>query len=175
MSRGSSCRSSSTTSPTPRVWVPRHVAGLVLDYFAYAARLGASARRAAPRAARRRLLRLHCASGYLARCAARCRLLRLCCAIGCLGPSRGSLSTSRRLCRSTSRRSVAPALVVRRSLHLAARVLVARLHWLNCLCRASGRAIFAARLLVGRSHWLSSCAQSLLLTAWLLAARVHRL
>jgi hypothetical protein len=68
--------SSSTTSPTPRVQVRRHVAlvtrllaplvvdysGLVVDYFPYAVRPGASARRAArhaaPRAARRRLLRL---------------------------------------------------------------------------------------------------------------------
>jgi hypothetical protein len=48
---------SSTTSPPPHVRVPRHVARLVtrivarlvVDYFAYAARLGASARRAAHR------------------------------------------------------------------------------------------------------------------------------
>jgi hypothetical protein len=73
-------RLSSTTSPPPRVRVPRHVARLVtrliaplvtdysasrrlvVDYFNYAARPGASARRttrpAARRAARRRLLRL---------------------------------------------------------------------------------------------------------------------
>jgi hypothetical protein len=75
-SRGSLRGSSSTTSTTPRVRVPRHVARLVkwlvvnyfalsrlvVDYFAYAARPGASARRAACRAARRaahrRLLRL---------------------------------------------------------------------------------------------------------------------
>jgi hypothetical protein len=53
--------SSSTTSPTPRVWMPRHVAQLVtrlvVDYFASAARPGASARRAARHTARRRLLR----------------------------------------------------------------------------------------------------------------------
>jgi hypothetical protein len=69
-SRGSSSTtpsrvgSSSTTLPTPRVWVPRHitrlilwlVAPLVVDYFDYAARPGASARRVARRAARRRLL-----------------------------------------------------------------------------------------------------------------------
>jgi hypothetical protein len=89
LSRGSSrCSSSttppragspSTTSPTPHVRVPRHVAWLatwlvtplvvnystscrlVVDYFAYAARPGASARRAA----RRRLLCLRCASGCL--------------------------------------------------------------------------------------------------------------
>jgi hypothetical protein len=69
-SRGSSCRSSSTTSTTLCVRVPRHVARLiaplVVDYFDYAARLGSSARRAAHRAARRRLLRLRRASGCLA-------------------------------------------------------------------------------------------------------------
>jgi hypothetical protein len=52
-SRGSSCRSSSTSSPMPRVRVPRHVARhvarLVVDYFTYTARPGASARRAARR------------------------------------------------------------------------------------------------------------------------------
>jgi hypothetical protein len=57
-------RLSSTSSPTPCIRVPRHIARLVVDYFAscrlvvdfiaYAARPGASARRAA----RRRLLRL---------------------------------------------------------------------------------------------------------------------
>jgi hypothetical protein len=54
---GSSRSSSSTTSTTTRVRVPRHVArlvtrnvvGLVVDYFAYAARLGALAHRAAHR------------------------------------------------------------------------------------------------------------------------------
>jgi hypothetical protein len=63
------------TSTTPCVRVPRHVARLitplVIDYFAYAARLGASARRAAHHAALR-------------------RLLRLCCVFGCLGMSCGS-------------------------------------------------------------------------------------
>jgi hypothetical protein len=59
MSRGSS----STTSPTPRVRVPRHITRLVVDYFAsrrlvfdyfaYAGRPGASARRAVRHAARR--------------------------------------------------------------------------------------------------------------------------
>jgi hypothetical protein len=78
---------SSTTSPTPRVLVPRHIARLitrlvaplvvdysasrrlVVDYFAYAACPGALARRVARhtacRAARRRLLRLSRASGCL--------------------------------------------------------------------------------------------------------------
>jgi hypothetical protein len=84
-SRGSSRASSSTTWPTLCVRVPRHVARLVVDFFTYAARPGASARRAARhadrRAARRR--QLHLAQ-------ARHRLLRLCCASGCLGTSRGS-------------------------------------------------------------------------------------
>jgi hypothetical protein len=50
---GSSRRSSSTTSPMPRVRVPRHVTPLTADYFAYAACLGASAHRAARHTARR--------------------------------------------------------------------------------------------------------------------------
>jgi hypothetical protein len=106
-SRGSSCRSSSTTSPhaalssitSPplRVRVPRHVARLVswivarlvVDYFAYSARPGASARRAARR---------------VARCAARRRLLRLRHASGCLGTSRGPSpgSSSTTPCTATS-------------------------------------------------------------------------
>jgi hypothetical protein len=82
LSRGSSCRSSSTTpgsssttpgsssttSPPSRAWVPRHVArlvtrliaplivdysGLFVNYFAYTAQPAASARRAARRVARR--------------------------------------------------------------------------------------------------------------------------
>jgi hypothetical protein len=71
-SRGSSRGSSSKTSTMSRVRVPRHVARLVaplivddsasrrlvVDYFTYTARLGASARRVAHLAARRRLLRL---------------------------------------------------------------------------------------------------------------------
>jgi hypothetical protein len=93
--------SSSTTSPPPRVRVPRHVARLVtrlvvplivdysasrklvVDYFAYATRTGASARRAAR---------------LVAHCAARRRLLRLRHASGCLitscGLSRDSSSTT---------------------------------------------------------------------------------
>jgi hypothetical protein len=68
-SRDSSPGSSSTTSPTACIRVPPHVAWLVsllvVNYFAYAARPGASACRAARHAARRRLLRLHLASGCL--------------------------------------------------------------------------------------------------------------
>jgi hypothetical protein len=48
-SRGSSRRLSSTTSPTPCVWVPRHVTRLIVDFFDYASRPGASARHAARR------------------------------------------------------------------------------------------------------------------------------
>jgi hypothetical protein len=99
----SSCSSLSATSTTLRVRVPRHVARLVaqlvvnyfascrlvVDYFAYAVHLGASARRGARHAARRRLLRL---------AQARRRLLRLRRASGCFctlrGSSRGSLSTT---------------------------------------------------------------------------------
>jgi hypothetical protein len=85
MSRGSSCRSSSSTPPTPRIRVPRHVARLVIrlviDYFTYAARLVASARRSACHVTHRRL---HCLTQ------ARRRLLRLRRASGCLGTSRGS-------------------------------------------------------------------------------------
>jgi hypothetical protein len=72
---GTSCGSLSTSSPTPRVRVPRHIAQLVVDFFAYAARPGASARRAARHAISRRLLRVHHA-------------------FGCLGTSRGSLRRS---------------------------------------------------------------------------------
>jgi hypothetical protein len=77
-SRGSSRGPSSTTLPTPRVRVPRHVTRLVVDYFAHATRPGASARHATRHAARR-------------------RLLRLCRAFGCLSTSRASSSTTRRL------------------------------------------------------------------------------
>jgi hypothetical protein len=137
-SRGSSRRSSLTSSPTPCVRVPRHVARLVVDYIDSAACTGASARHAARR-----------------------RLLRLCCAIGCLGTSRGSSSTTRRL---------------------TARLLVGRSHWLSpCVrslrlvtrllivpdCTGSNAPMpcirtrrLDARLLVSRSHRLSPCARS---------------
>jgi hypothetical protein len=114
---GTSRGSSSTTSTTPRIKVPRHIAWLitrlvtplvvdysascrlVVDYFASAARPGASACRAARHAARRadcrRLLRLTQARCRLLRLKqARRRLLRLCRAFGCLGTSRCSLSTT---------------------------------------------------------------------------------
>jgi hypothetical protein len=102
--RGSSRRSLSTTSPTPHAWVLRHIARLVawfvVDYFAYAARPGASA----CRAARRPLLRLRRASGCLGMSRgwssttsprpARRRLRHLRRASGCLGTSRGTLHGS---------------------------------------------------------------------------------
>jgi hypothetical protein len=94
-SRGATTRRSDcvdSTAPMPRVWVPRHVARLVVDYFAYATRPGASARRAARHAARR-------------------RLLRLCRASGCLGSSRGP---SRHSSSTTS-----PTLRVRVPRHIA--------------------------------------------------------
>jgi hypothetical protein len=85
---GTSCGSSSTTSTTLRVQVPRHIARLVTplvaDYFDYVAHPGASARHAARHAAR---------------CTAHHRLLRLRRASGCLGTSCGS---SRRSSSTTS-------------------------------------------------------------------------
>jgi hypothetical protein len=100
-SRGSSSTtspragSSSTTSPTPRIRVPRHVAWLVVDYFDYAARPVASARPAARRAAR-------------------CRLLRLRHASGCLGTSHGSSSTTSPRAGSLSTTSPMPRVQVPR-------------------------------------------------------------
>jgi hypothetical protein len=139
-----------TSSPTSCVLVPRHVVRLVVDYFDYVARPGASARRAARHAARR---------------AARHRLHRLCRASGCLGMSRGSWkTTSSMLCdrvpphvarlvidhapsrRSTSRRSVAPALDVRPVIplcvvttRLAVATDILRLHYASgCLDTSRG-------------------------------------
>jgi hypothetical protein len=97
MSRNSSRRSLST-STTPHVRVPRHVTWLVVDYFAYAVRLGASARHAA-----------------------RCRLLRLRCAFGCLGTSRGSSSTTSPRTGSSSITSPTPSIRVPR--HVARLVI----------------------------------------------------
>jgi hypothetical protein len=99
--------SSSTTSPTPRVRVPSHVARLVtrlvVEYFTYAARPVASARRAACRVTHHRLLRL---------AQARRRLLRLRHAFGCLvtsrGSSRGSSSTTSPRAGSSSTTSPTP-------------------------------------------------------------------
>jgi hypothetical protein len=88
-SPGSSRGSSSTTLPPPHVRVPRHVARLVtrlvVDYFASAARPGASARRTARDATHRATCRR-----LLCLAQARRRLLRLRRAFGCLGTLRGS-------------------------------------------------------------------------------------
>jgi hypothetical protein len=125
ISRGSSRSSSSTTSPSLHVRVPRHVARLVVDYFDYAARLVASARRAACRVTHRPLLRL---------AQARHRLLRLRRAFGCLSMSRGSYRRSPSTTSPTPRvrvpRYVArlvTRLVVDYSVH---RDFVLRPHWL---------------------------------------------
>jgi hypothetical protein len=85
--------SSSIIVPTPRVWVPRHVARLitrlVVDYFICAVCLVAPARNAACRVTHYRLLRL---------AQARCRLPHLHRTYGRLGTlrdsSRGSSSTT---------------------------------------------------------------------------------
>jgi hypothetical protein len=115
-----------STSTTPRVRVSRLVARLVVDNFTYATRPGASARRAA----RRRLLRPHRASGCLGTsrssspttsptplrlAQARRRPLHPHRASGCLGTSRGSSWTTR---------------------HLATRLLVKRSHWLSPCARS---------------------------------------
>jgi hypothetical protein len=138
-SHGLSRRSSSPTPTTSRVRVPRHIArlvtrlvaplvvdystsrGLVIDYLAYTARPGASARRAARRVACRRLLRLAPlvvdylayaarpgASGRRTACHAACRaarrrLHRLCRVSECLGTSRGSSCGSSLTTSPTSR------------------------------------------------------------------------
>jgi hypothetical protein len=116
----------------------RLIAQLVVGYFAYDVRSGASARRAAHRVAHRQLLRLSRASE-------------------CLSMSRGSLRGSSTTISPTSRvrvpRHVARLvtwLVVVYFDYTAAR-RVARRQLLR-LCRASGRTVFAARLFVSQSH-----------------------
>jgi hypothetical protein len=115
-SRDSSHRLSSTTSPTPRVRVPRHVARLVVDYFTYAMRLVASARHAACHVTHRRLLRL---------VQARRRLLRLRCASGWLRTSRGLLrdSSSTTSPRTGSSSTTSPTPRVRVPRHVARLVM----------------------------------------------------
>jgi hypothetical protein len=110
-SRGSSHGSSSTTSTTPRIRVPRHVARLVtwlvVDYFTYAARPGATPRR---------LLRLRRASGFLgtSRGSSSTTLPTPCVRVPCTsrGSSRGSSSTTpcdvTSSCGYTSSTSAAP-------------------------------------------------------------------
>jgi hypothetical protein len=110
--------------------VPRLVARLVVDYFDYAARPNASARRAAHRAARHRLLHL---------AQARRRLLRLRRASDCFGMSRGSSRGSLSTTSPTRARPGASAHRVAR--HVARcrllRIAQARRRLLR-LCRVSG-------------------------------------
>jgi hypothetical protein len=115
MSRGLSRGSFSTTLHSPRVRVPRLVVQLVVGNFHYAARPGALTRRAARCAARRQLLRL---------VQARRRLLRLRCASGCLGTSRGSSrdSSSTTPPRTGSSSTTSTTTRVRLLLHVARRV-----------------------------------------------------
>jgi hypothetical protein len=109
MSRGSSRGSLSTTLHSSCVRVPRLVVRLVVDYFDYAARPGATTRRAARCAACCRLLRL---------VQARRRLLHLRRASGCLGTScgssRGSSSTTLPRAGSSSTTSPTPRVQVPR-------------------------------------------------------------
>jgi hypothetical protein len=120
-SRGTSHGTLSTTSPTPRVRVPWHlvqlVTRLIVDYFEYATRSGASAPRAARRVARR---------------AAPRRLLRLRHASGCLGTSRGSSLTT----------SLAPRVRVPR--HLARLVTPLVVDYFDYVTRPGASACHAA-------------------------------
>jgi hypothetical protein len=121
-SRGSSRSSSLTTSPTRCVRVPRHVTRLVVDFFAYAARPGGSARHAA-------------------RCAARRRLLRLSRATGCLGTSRGSSRGSSSTTSPTPRVRVPPHHPARRRplrLTQVRRRLLQLCHAFGCLGSSRG-------------------------------------
>jgi hypothetical protein len=149
--------SSSITSPTPRVRVPRHVARLVVlliaplvvdysasrrlivDYFASAVRLGASARRAARladrRVVRRRLLRLRRASRCLG--TSRCSSLVVDYFTYAARPSASARRVARRMARHGVRRRLlrAPQLPLAATLALlqprcASRLLVSRQHWL---------------------------------------------
>jgi hypothetical protein len=135
---------SSTTSPTPRVRVPRHVAqlisSLVVDYFAYAVRPGASARRAARHAARRRLICL---------AQARRRLLRLRRASGCLGTLRGSSHCSSSITSpragSSSTTSPSPRVrVPRHVVRLVALLVVDYFSYAACLGASARRAAHLA-------------------------------
>jgi hypothetical protein len=125
---------SSTTSPTPRARVPRHVSWLVVDYFASAVCPGASAHRAARHAARRRLLRL---------AQARRRLLHLRHTSGCLGTSRGSS------CRSPS--ATSPTSRVRVPRHVARLVSPLAVDYFASATRPGASARRAARLLTVNS------------------------
>jgi hypothetical protein len=127
---------------------------LVVDYFTSAARVGASARRAARhmarRAARRRLLRL---------AQARRRLLHLRRATGCLGTSRGS---SRRSSSTTpgSSSTTSPTPRVRVPRYVARPVTgfvvdySVHRNFLFAATLALLQPRCASRLLVSRQHWL---------------------
>jgi hypothetical protein len=160
-----------TTSPTSHVWVPRHFARLVVDYFAYAARPGAprhvarlvtrlvvdyfdyAARPGAPRHVSRIVTQLvldyfdyvvrsgasaRRAARHPARRAARRRLLCLHRASGCLGTSCGSSHGLSR--RSSSTTSPTPRVRVPRHVsrpvtwlvvdYSVLRDFVLRPHWL---------------------------------------------
>jgi hypothetical protein len=93
--------------------VPQHVARLVVDYFEYAARPGASARRAARHVARRTTRR---------------RLLRLRRVFGCLGTSRDLSHGLRRLLRAPRLRLAATLALLQPC--CASRLLFSRQHWL---------------------------------------------
>jgi hypothetical protein len=142
----------------PRVRVPRYVAQLVVDYFAYAARPGASARRVTRHAARRRLLRLHRVSGCLSML---------------LGSSRGSSSTILPHAGSLLTTSPVSCTWMRR---LAALLLIGRLHWLSP-CAPS--LCLPARLLRARTPRFRLAVALALLqphrVSQLLVSRQHRL
>jgi hypothetical protein len=127
---GTSRDSSSTTSTMPRVLVPRHVTRLVVNYFDYAARPGASARRAARHAARR-------------------RLLRLCRAFGCLGTSRGSSRGS-----SSTTSTMTRVWVPRHVARLVTRLVV---DYFNYATRPGALARCTAHRRLLRLHRASGC------------------
>jgi hypothetical protein len=133
-----------TTSPTPRVRVPQHVARLiawlVVDYFASVARPGASAHRAARRAARRRLLRLRRASG-------------------CLGTSHGSsrCSSSTTSPRSGSSSTTSHTLCVRVPRHVARLVTRIVVDFFAYAARPGASARRAARRRLLRLRHVSGC------------------
>jgi hypothetical protein len=144
---GTSRGSSSTTSTTPRVRVPWHVARLVVDYFASrrlvvnyftcTARSVASARRAACHVARRTA---RC--GLLRLTQARRRLLRLRHASRCHGTLHGSSRRSPSTTSPTSRVRVPRhvALLITRLVvdYSVRRDFVSRQHWL-CINYAARR------------------------------------
>jgi hypothetical protein len=151
-SRGSSCHSSLTTSLTSHVRVPRLVARLVVDFFAYAVCPSASARRAA----RRQLLHLvQACSRLLHLVQARHRLLRLRRASGCLDTSRGSSCGSS--CRSSSTTSL--TLRVRVPRHVAP-LVVDYFDYVGASARRTARLqlirLRCASRCLGTSHGLSS-------------------